>query len=122
MISGLFFKGPERILLKIGVAGWINLVTCGFVIDEVREVIRRKFPDAESSFEEVMTAVTVLKTESDGVAKNLMRDKKDIPVLATSLRYKPDYFVTGDSDFHTPEIKKQLNVVRTQEFLNEFIC
>ena len=121
LISGLFFEGPESVLLTVGVMGRVNLVTCSFVVEEVREVIRRKFPSAMSKFDDMMTVVTILKTEKDGRAKKLIRDRKDIPVLATALKHKPDYFVTGDDDFHTPEIKKLLNVVRTQEFLKKLL-
>jgi putative PIN family toxin of toxin-antitoxin system len=119
LISGLFFEGPESVLLTLGVMGRVKLVTCSFVLEEVREVVRRKFPSAISKFDDMMTVVTVLKTENDGHARKLIRDGKDVPVLATALKHKPDYFVTGDDDFHTPEIKKLLNVVRTQEFLKE---
>ena len=120
LISGLFFKGPENTLLKMGILGSINIVTCEFVIEEAREVIKRKFPEVENNFDNIIEIITVLKTEKNGNARKLMRDKKDIPVLATALKHKPDYFVTGDEDFHTSEIKGLLNVVRTQDFLKEF--
>ena len=119
LISGLFFEGPESNLLKLGVLGLVNLVTCSFVIEEVQEVIRRKFPEAENNFREITSTLTVLKTEWGGEARRLIRDGKDVPVLATALKYQPDYFVTGDEDFYTPEIKKRLNIVRTRQFLQQ---
>ena len=118
LISGLFFKGPESIVLRLGILGLIDIVTCEFVVEEVREVIRRKFPEAENKFDNLLEIITVLKTKKNGKARRLIRDKKDIPVLATAIEYRPDYFITGDEDFHTSEIKKLLNVVRTQDFLD----
>ena len=120
LISGLFFKGPESTMLRMGILGLINIVTCEFVIEEVREVIKRKFPEAENNFDNIIEIITILKTKKNENVKKLIRDKKDIPVLATALAYGPDYFITGDEDFHTDEIKKLLKVVRTQDFLEEF--
>jgi len=96
-------------VLRLGILGLIDIVTCEFVVEEVREVIRRKFPGAENKFDNLLEIITILKTK---------KNKKDIPVLATAPEYRPDYFITGDEDFHTSEIKKLINVVRTQDFLD----
>ncbi len=121
LISGLFFTGPESRLLKLGVLETINLMTCDFVIEEVREVIRRKFPEAENTFDEIIPSLVVVRAEKNELAEKLIRDKKDIPVLAAVLKYKPDYFVTGDKDFHTHEIKKLVRVVTTSDVLEKFL-
>jgi putative PIN family toxin of toxin-antitoxin system len=117
IISGLFFKGPENDLLVLGALGSVELITCTFVIEEVREVVRRKFPHGYSKLDVALSALTVLETEYDPCVKELIRDKRDMPILATALKYKPDCLVTGDSDFHTPEIRALINVLKVREFL-----
>ncbi|MFH0861068.1 MAG: putative toxin-antitoxin system toxin component, PIN family [Candidatus Altiarchaeota archaeon] len=121
LLSGLFFEGPESTLLKIGILGQIRLVTCDFVVKEVRTIIRRKFSGAENHFDDIISIMTVLPTEKDELRRGLIRDRKDAPILATALKYKPDYFVTGDKEFHTPEIKKLLNVVKTRNLLDRIL-
>jgi len=50
-------------------------------------------------------------------ATELIRDKKDAPILACALAVKPDYFVTGDKDFLTKEIREKVNTLAPSEFL-----
>jgi uncharacterized protein len=119
LVSGLFFEGPENSLLRMGILGLVKLVSCTLVIDEVRIVINRKFPEGEPLFGEIVGIFIILSTEDGKDAEKLIRDKKDAPILATALKNRPDYFVTGDKDYHIPEIKKRLRVVTTRELLAE---
>ncbi|MCX6010129.1 MAG: putative toxin-antitoxin system toxin component, PIN family [Chloroflexi bacterium] len=121
LISGLFYEGPESTLLQLGLTGIVELITCTLVIDEIRIVIQRKFPECEPMFSDVTNALTIIKTEDGKEAEELIRDRKDAPILASALKAYPDYLVTGDKDFHTPEIKKRLNVVTTKELLAKII-
>ncbi len=120
LISGMFFKGNESVLLKLGIFGSIKLVTCDLVIEEVKEVVRRKFPETIQTVDDVLSFVTVVKTIADITAEKLIRDKNDAPILATVMRYKPDYFVTGDKDFQTKEISRHVRVITTKKFLDKF--
>jgi len=45
-------------------------------------------------------------------------NKKDVPILVSALKASPDFFITGDKDFNSEEIKKMLNVIKTRDFLN----
>ena len=119
LISGLFFDGPESQVLSRGILGTIDVMTCRFVVNEVKEVIRRKFPEERIDIDGILSAITIVETEATGRAAKLIRDKKDILVLNTALKHKPDYFITGDKDFHTLEIKKQIRIVTTKEFLEK---
>lgn len=121
LVSGLFYKGPENTLLRLGILGLIELVTCGHVIMEVEEVVKRKFPESSQDVKKILYALKITETETKGEARKLIRDKKDAPILASALRYKPDYLITGDKDFHTPEIKKKINTATTSQFLKEYL-
>lgn len=50
-------------------------------------------------------------------ATELIEDKKDAPILACALAVKPDYFVTGDKDFLTRDIREKVNILSPSEFL-----
>lgn len=50
-------------------------------------------------------------------ATGLIKDRKDAPILACALAVKPDYFVTGDKDFLTKEIRERVNTLTPGEFL-----
>ncbi|WP_211236980.1 hypothetical protein [Aneurinibacillus terranovensis] len=41
-------------------------------------------------------------------------------IVVSALLAQPDILVTGDQDFHTPEIKEQLVVLSPSEFLRAF--
>jgi len=129
IISGTFFSGLESILLS---TRDIELITAEICKEEVLEVTKRKFKsfgvetlrialeEVENSFSDI-----IVIPESDYIhnlskPECLIKDKKkvnDRKVLAAVLTVNPDYFVTGDSDFDTKEIKREINVVTTRAVL-----
>lgn len=49
-----------------------------------------------------------------------IRDEKDIPILVSAAIAQPDILVTGDRDFHTPEIQAHFVVYTPADFLRAF--
>lgn len=49
-----------------------------------------------------------------------IRDPKDLPILVSAMVAQPDIIVTGDLDFHTPEIKEYFTVMTPADFLRAF--
>jgi len=101
-----------------------RLVLCDYGLDEVAQVIRRKFPAAVSKWEVFLASldceIVHTPVDLDIVAGPDIRDAKDRPVLVSALVAQPDAFITGDADFHTPEIAEYLNVYTPREFLDRF--
>lgn len=122
LISGTVFRGNERELLRIGVAGIVKLVLADVVILEARRVIRDKFPEYEAGLDWVLS-----KADYDPVAKpslrrittaaGLVRDPNDVEVLASILASKPDVALTGDKDLLTDEVKAIVPVCTCAEYL-----
>jgi predicted nucleic acid-binding protein len=52
-------------------------------------------------------------------ARKLIRKEKDSKILAAALAIKPDYFVTGDKDFHNFKVKQIVQVRHTREVLED---
>lgn len=49
-----------------------------------------------------------------------IRDPADLPILASAMLAQPDILVTGDNDFHTPEIQEYFTVLTPADFLKSF--
>ena len=49
----------------------------------------------------------------------MIRKEKDLKILAAVMTIKPDYFVTGDKDFHNFKIKQLVPVRYAKEVLED---
>ncbi|MEG9430325.1 MAG: putative toxin-antitoxin system toxin component, PIN family [Christensenellaceae bacterium] len=99
-----------------------DLVIPTYVIDELKDVFRRKFPDFVSnvdkfleklSFELVYTPDNI----SDKTAE--IRDEKDYPILYSAIIEDVDVLLTGDKDFKAVNIEKP-KILTPAEFLKSF--
>lgn len=129
ILSGLFFDGSERKLIRAVLDGSCTLILPEFVVREVEEKLREKFanhPDAAiaRAFFATICAQGELVPESVAVGKleeaqSLIRDADDAPVLAAALAVPLDVLVTSDSDFHALRGPVAFRILRTKEFLRE---
>jgi len=116
LISGIFFKGNESKLLSMSN---IDLITSDVVVEELKEVVRRKLKSFKTenlkiALEEIDLALkdfTKIVKEEEYRRElkrtlKLISNKKDAKILAAALIVKADYLVTGDEDFFIPEVKK----------------
>ena len=84
-----------------------KIVLCDQIIDEVRKVFNRKFPDSVSLIERFFTwaLFEVVSTPSEdkrAETEDMIRDVKDRPILRAALVSKVDVLITGDKDFWIP--------------------
>lgn len=120
LVSGMLFKGNERQLLKYAQEKKFTLLVSDFSIAEARNVLIRKFPGKEYILDEIIRLlpvkiVPVPSQEKIKRAQKIIRDTKDAVILATAIESGLDAFVSGDKDFHTPEVKQVINVVNTAD-------
>ena len=127
LLSGLFFRGNERRLLALAVQGRVTLVLPEDVVDEVYEVIGRKFgedpelADATTRLESVLASSEFVPAEDyaplvEPWARRL-RDPPDAPVLACAEAVKPEGVVTGDRDILEAIDTRGIPVYRTRQVL-----
>ena len=127
LLSGIFFEGNESEVLDLLE---IEFVTSENVVEELFEVVRKKLRYLKERNLEIALAETK-RALSDVVviqkskyarkvhaAESLISHKKDVPILASVLFVKPDYFLTGDSHFFTDKVKDVVTVMTAREFLN----
>jgi len=122
LISGMAFHGPERRLLDAILRNDHVLVLCQQTEIETETVLLRKFSASERFLENFLRLFRVERVSLPSrvdieQARALIRDSKDAPILAAAIIAQPDIFVTGDKDFHTPEVKKLIPVQTASQAL-----
>ena len=106
IVSGLVFEGNEALLLRLGRTGLCRLVTTRYVVDEVARVLQAgEFRFGEEEVVSLITYVNRCMTIHGNVApgklrkySSILRDKKDVHVLAAFHDLRCDIMVTGDKE------------------------
>lgn len=121
LISMLVFKSMNEVIEKI--TRQHRIVLCSYVIDELHEVIERKFPTKQKAlddflmklpFELIYTPKTVDKHELFEI-----RDVDDEKVLYSAVLADVDILLTGDKDFADIDIDKP-EILTPSEFLSKY--
>lgn len=121
LISMLAFKSFNSVIDKITQKH--SIVLCSYVIDELHEVIERKFPDKQKSierflmkmpFELVYTPKTIEEHDLFTI-----RDADDEKVLYSAIIADVDILLTGDKDFSDIEIEKP-EILTPSAFLEKY--
>lgn len=123
IISALLFPSAKMNAMMQCVLMKHRLVLSSYVVDELKRVVRRKFPQKEAVIDKLLTmlsfeyAYTPEKVE-DGLF--YIRDIKDYPVLYTAILEDVDVLVTGDRDFADIGIEKP-EIMTPAEFIEKFL-
>lgn len=108
LISMLVFKSFNAVIDKI--TQKYSIVLCSYVIDELHEVIERKFPNKQKDIEKFLMKLpfelvyTPKMIEEHDLFK--IRDVDDEKVLYSAIIADVDILLTGDKDFSDIEIEK----------------
>ena len=120
--AGLF---PESIVGKVfaHIVKNHKLVLCQYTIDELTNVFKKKFPERIESLNKFMMKLKyeLVNMEIKDYKKYpRIRDRNDIPLLASSIESKVDVLVTGDKDFDeiTIEIPK---IIKPKKYMEEYM-
>ena len=102
IISDLIFCSPTIVRAEEDIAKHHELLLCTYVVDELREVIKRKWPQRTPDLERLLQKVDyelVLTPSKPPEDLFDIRDPKDYPVLYSAMLADADVLVTGDKDF-----------------------
>ena len=124
VLSGVIYRGNEAEVLNYALLGHIRLVLAQAVIDEVRRVLKRRFPQDEPEFEEFLNRADYELIRYPDIAdihgaSAMVRDPDDAPILASILLAKPDFALTGDKDLLTDEVRAIAPTCRCADYLRE---
>ena len=103
LISALLFPSARMDALMYTITGKHQLVLSSFVVEELIEVTRRKFPKKLDAMDALLRRLPYELVYTPKVMEMdlfTIRDEKDYPVLYSAIADDVDVLVTGDQDFH----------------------
>lgn len=123
LISLLLF--PSNRLNQMISAIWENhqLILSSFVVDELKAVVSRKFPQKTAVIDNLLTQMSyelVYTPTTMEIGLFEIRDMKDYPVLYTAIIDNVDVLITGDKDFSDIEIEKP-EILTPNEFIEKYL-
>jgi len=99
------------------------LVLSSFILDELKRVIREKFPNKIAAMDEILFN---LPFELEYTPHELpahdyftIRDKEDEPILYSAITADVDVLISGDGDFAAVEIERP-EILTPTEFLERY--
>jgi putative PIN family toxin of toxin-antitoxin system len=106
VISAMLFPEsvPARALFDI--MERFDLVLCDYVVDEIYDVVRRKFPERIDCIDTLFSKLIYSAVNTVHKSNDLISDPKDAPILNTAIDENMDYLVSGDRHFLSLNIKK----------------
>lgn len=123
LISALLFPGAKMNAMMEALFTKHDLVLSSYVVDELKDVVRRKFPKKEAVVEKLLFVMSYefvyTPTKMDDSLFEI-RDIKDYPVLYSAIVEDIDIFITGDKDFSDIDIEKP-EIMTPAEFMEEYI-
>ena len=122
LISALLFPGVRMDVMMECIFTKHQLVLSSYVVDELKSVVKRKFPKRELAINKLlmMMSFEYVYTPSE-IERNLfeIRDVKDYPVLYTAMVEDVDILITGDKDFLDIDIEKP-EIMNPSEFMEKY--
>lgn len=123
LISALLFPGSKVDSLMNCIFTKHQLVLSSYVVEELKNVVKRKFPNKEQVINKLLVTMSYefVYTPSD-LEEGLfdIRDIKDYPVLYTAIIEDVDILITGDKDFKGIDIEKP-EIMTSTEFVEYYL-
>ncbi len=123
LVSLLLFPGQRMNAMMAHIFAEHELVLSSFVVDELKEVVRRKFPTKEKAVDNLLLNMSyniVYTPEEMDKTLFRIRDAKDYPVLYTAILEDVDILITGDKDFAVIEIEKP-DLMTPADFMAKYL-
>ena len=122
LISAIVFTNPRMDSLIYKATLDHQLVLSSYIIDELLDVTKRKFPDKVKDIDLFLTRLPyelVYTPREQNHCIFSIRDVDDYPVLYSAIIEGVDLFVTGDGDFDGVEIEKP-EIITPSQFLQRY--
>lgn len=124
LISGIFWRGMPRLLIRLARKRQIQVVTCQALLDELQSVLVRPDKPFRLSLAEAALIADDVLTYASLVAPTrevtICRDPDDNLVLACALAGRAEYLVTGDPDLLVLEKCEGISIVKVRDFVKMF--
>ena len=121
LVSGLVYRrGKPYDLLRMALDGAINLTVSQHILDEMSDVLARKF---DATPEEVAEATLIVRDAARVVTPALQlgvvtEDPVDNRILECAVAAGSEFIVTGDKDLLRLGIYDSIKILTVSDFLN----
>jgi len=123
LISMFLFPTENMNRLKHELCEKHRVLLCSYVVDEIKDVISRKFKSKEKDLEMFFQSFpfTLVYTPEDFEKEKYpeIRDSHDLPVLVSAIAEGADILITGDKDFSDVEIDRP-EILTPNEYLTQY--
>lgn len=122
LISALLFPGEKMNSLMRCVTTEHRLVLSSYIVGELIDVTRRKFPSKMQVIDRLLSSLpyelvyTPIMLEENIFS---IRDEGDYPVLYSAIVEDVDVLVTGDKDFDALNLEKP-EIITPAEFIRKY--
>ena len=119
LIATIITEGICSKLLHRAAAGEFSLISCPFIMKELRRTLSKKFrlshDETASAMEPIGEAIERC-LEHDIKVTDICRDADDDNIIACAVAAKADYLVTGDSDLLVIRSYQGIKIVTPRDF------
>ena len=123
LVSMIIFPSQMFLEMLATITKYHKLVLSSYVLNELSDVVMRKFPKRKESFKKFLAAIPyeIFVTPQD-MDMDLfeIRDTMDYPVLYSAIVAKADVLITGDKDILTVEHIDRPEILTARNFVAKF--
>jgi putative PIN family toxin of toxin-antitoxin system len=124
LIAAIITEGICSKLLHRARAREFSLVSCPFIMMELRRTLSKKFrlsPGETASATEPISEAIERSIDHDFKITDICRDADDDNIIACAVAAKADYVVTGDSDLLDIKSYKDIKIITPRDFEALFV-
>lgn len=119
LISSIFWKGPTRRIVNLAISNKIISVTSPEILEEAEAVLYEDFPEVpyqriEEIIRDILSYSQLIMI--DEISVKGLRDIKDTKIIATAIKAKADYIVTGDKYLLVLKSYRGIQILNVKEF------
>ena len=123
LVSAFVFRSRKIYAVINFIVVHHNLILSSYVVDELRDVVARKFPHLIVDLDEFLTALSFTLVYTPRILPGGLfeiRDISDAPILYTAIIEGVDVLITGDKDFDDVDVEVPV-IMTISEFEAEFM-
>jgi len=124
LIASIITEGICSKLLHRARIGEFSLISCPFIIEELRRILSKKFrlPQEELALamEPISEAISQI-IEHNLKITDICRDADDDNIIACAVAAKAAYLVTGDADLLEMKKYKNIKIITPRDFEALFV-